>query len=179
MNEKRTDMQIIRDILKMGATPEGRIQSQLGLASRDFDRYRTHLVKRGFATETIDPSEDYILQPTPTGQALMRMIDTLESIEDKHAPKASPPAGAETASVSLSPNMTVSAMLMRDRLYQGYVMEQAEVSRLKALLKHEGDEELRNEHRQREEKLNMLQEFLGVFDQMLKIPIKCPGNTTE
>ncbi len=179
MNQERTDMQIIHDMLKMGTAPEGRIQSKLGLASRDFDRYRTHLVKRGFATETIDPSEDYILQPTPTGQALMRLIDTLESVEGKQVPKSPPPTGTETATVSLSPNMTITAMLMRNRLYQGYIMEQAEVSRLRALLKHEGDDELRNEHRQRDEKLNMLREFLGVFDQMLKSPTKCPENTTE
>jgi len=72
MNEKRTDMQIIRDMLKMGNAPEGRMQSQLRLASRDFDRYRTHLVKRGFATETIDPEQDYILQPTPTAAGTSR-----------------------------------------------------------------------------------------------------------
>jgi len=179
MNQKRTDMQIIHDMLKMGTAPEDRMQSKLELASRDFDRYRAHLVKRGFATETIDPTQDYILQPTPAGQALMRLIDTLESIEGKQGPKAPPPTGTGTATVSLSPNMTATAMLMRNRLYQGYVMEQAEVSRLRALLKHESDEELRNEHRKRDEKLNMLREFLGVFDQMLKSPTKCPENTKE
>ncbi len=179
MNQKRTDMQIIHDMLKMGTAPEGRMQSQLGLASRDFDRYRTHLVKRGFATETIDPAQDYILQPTPAGQALMRLIDTLESIEGKQKPKAPTPSGTEQTTVSLSPNMTVTAMLMRDRLYQGYVMEQAEVSRLRALLKHDSDDELRKEHRQREEKLNLLREFLGVFDQMLKSPTKSPENTPQ
>jgi len=161
VNEKRSDMQIIRDMLKMGNAPETSMQYRLGLEEADFHRYRRHLLKRGFATETIDPAQDFILQPTAAGQALMRLIDTLESIETRYQPKESLPA------VALSPNMAMTAMLMRDRMYQGYVLEQAEVARLKGLLKHHGDdEELTKECRQREQKLGMLQEFLGVFDQM-------------
>ncbi len=70
--------------------------------------------------------------------------------------------------MALSPNMAATVMLMRDRLFQGYVMEQAEVARLKAQLKYDGDdEELIKEHKQREQKLNMLQEFLGVLTHLV------------
>ena len=138
MNGKRTDIQIIRDMLKMGT-----------------------------ATETIDPSRDYILQPTPAGQALMRLIDTLESIDTKKQERECPPT-REQSPVVLSPNMAVTMMLMRDRLFQGYVLEQAEVARLEALLKYDGDdEELIKEYKQREQKLNLLHELYSVLTHLV------------
>ena len=167
MNGKRTDVQIIRDMLKMGTATETSMQYQLGLPPEEFDRYRRHLLRRGFAIETIDPSRDYILQPTPAGQALMRLIDTLESIDTKKQEREHPPT-REQSTVVLSPNMAVTMMLMRDRLFQGYVLEQAEVTRLEALLKYDGDdEELIKEYKQREQKLNLLHEFFGVLSQLV------------
>ena len=166
MNGKQNDMQIIRDMLRMGNATETSMQHQLGLPPEEFDRYRRHLLRKGFATETIDPTQDFILQPTPAGQALVHMINTMESIETK---KQKPNRPAEVQpSVPLSPNMAVTVMLMRDRLFQGYVLEQAEVARLEAQLKYDGDdEELMKEHKQREQKLNLLGEFLGVFDHLV------------
>ena len=162
MNGKRTDMQIIRDMLKMGTIAETDMQYQLGLPEEHFDIYRRHVLRKGFAIETIDPSQDFILQPTPVGQALLRLIDTLESIDTKkpkgeHSPAKEPP-------MVLSPNMAATVMLMRDRMFQGYVLEQAEVARPEAQLKYDGDDErLIKEHRQREQKMNLLGEFLDVL----------------
>ncbi len=56
MNGKQTDVQIIRDMLKMGTATEASMQYCLGLEEEDFDRYRRHVLRRGFATETIDPT---------------------------------------------------------------------------------------------------------------------------
>ena len=93
----------------------------------------------------------------------MRLIDTLESIDTKKQKRAHSPA-KEQSPMSLSPNMTATVMLMQDRMFQAYVLEQAEVARLKAQLKYDGDdEELIKECRQREQKMNLLGEFLGVL----------------
>ena len=160
---KTTDLQIIRDMLKMGTATETGMQSQLGLPPEEFDRHRRHLLQRGLAIETIDPSRDFLLQPTSAGEALMHLIDTVESIEGRKQQKERPPT-KEQSSVALSPNMAVTVMLMRNKLFQGYVLEQAEAARLEAQLKYDGDdEELMKEHKQREQKLGLLQEFLGVF----------------
>ena len=176
MNGKRNDMQIIRDMLKMGTTTETSMQYRLGLEEGDFDRYRRHILRRGFATETIDPSQDYVLQPTPAGEALMRLIDTLESIDTRKQKGEHSPAKGQSSAV-LSPNMAVTVMLMRDKLFQGYVLEQAEVARLEAQLKYDGDdEELMKEHKQREQKLGLLHEFLGVFTHLLNGHTDSPEN---
>ena len=55
MNGKQTDVQIIRDMLKMGTATETSMQYRLGLPPGEFDRYRRPVLKRGFAIETIDP----------------------------------------------------------------------------------------------------------------------------
>lgn len=160
---KTTDLQVIRDMLKMGTATETDMQSQLGLPTEEFDRYRRHLLNRSLAIETIDPSRDFLLQPTPAGESLMHLIDTVESIEGRKQQKEHLPSGKQ-ASVALSPNMAVTVTLMRDKLFQGYVLEQAEVARLEAQLKYDGDdEELIKEHKQHEQKMNLLHEFLGVF----------------
>jgi len=160
---KTTDLQVIRDMLKMGTATETDMQSQLGLPTEEFDRYRRHLLNRALAIETIDPSRDFLLQPTPAGESLMHLIDTVESIEDRKQQKERPPT-KEQSPVALSPNMAVTVTLMRDKLFQGYVLEQAEVARLEAQLKYDGDdEELIKEHKQHEQKMNLLHEFLGVF----------------
>lgn len=164
---KTTNLQVIRDMLKMGTATETSMQYQLGLAPEEFDRYRRHLLNRGLAIETIDPRRDFLLQPTPAGESLMHLIDTVESIEGRKQQRERPSA-KEQSPMALSPNMAVTVMLMRDRLFQGYVLEQAEVARLKAQLKYDGDdEELTKEHKQHEQKLNLLHEFLGVFAHLL------------
>jgi len=171
MNGKRNDMQIIRDMLKIGTATETSMQNQLGLEEEEFDRYRRHVVRRGFATETIDPAQDFILQPTPAGQALVRLIDTLESIDAKKPKREHSPA-KEQPPMTLSSNMAATVMLMQDRMFQAYVLEQAEVARLKAQLKYDGDdEELIKEHRQCEQKMNLLGEFLGVLTHL----VDCQG----
>ncbi len=163
MNGKQTDVQIIRDMLKMGAATETSMQYRLGLEEEDFDRYRRHVLKRGFAIETIDPTRDFILEPTPAGQSLLRLIDTLESIDTKKQKRAHSPA-KEQSPMALSPNMAATVMLMQDRMFQAYILEQAEVVRLEAQLKHDGDdEELIKEHKHHEQKMNLLGEFLGVL----------------
>jgi len=167
MNGKQTDVQIIRDMLEMGTATETSMQHRLGLEEEEFDRYRRHILRRGFAIETIDPTQDFILQPTPAGQALARLIDTLESIEGRKQQRERPSA-KEQPPMALSPNMAATVMLMRGRMFQGYVMEQAEVARLKAQLKYDGDDEdLIKEHKQREQKLNLLQEFLNVLTHLV------------
>lgn len=164
---KTTDLQVIRDMLKMGTAAETDMQSQLGLPTEEFDQYRRHLLNRSLAIETIDPSRDFLLQPTPAGESLMHLIDTVESIEGRKQQREHLPSEKQPP-MALSPNMAVTVTLMRDKLFQGYVLEQAEVARLEAQLKYDGDdEELIKEHKQHEQKLNLLHEFLGVFAHLL------------
>ena len=175
MNGKQTDVQIIRDMLKMGTATETSMQYRLGLEEEDFDRYRRHVLRRGFATETIDPTQDFILQPTPAGEALVHLIDTLESIDTRNQKKEHPLAKEQPPFV-ISHNMTAAMMLMRERMFQAYVLEQAEVTRLKAQLKYDGDdEELTKEYRQRQQKLNLLNEFHKVLAHL----VDQPGNSWE
>ena len=167
MNGKRTDMQIIRDMLKMGTIAETDMQYQLGLPEEHFDIYRRHVLRKGFAIETIDPSQDFILQPTPAGKTLAHLIDTLEEIEVKKPKGEHSPAKGQSP-MALSPNMTATVMLMQDRMFQAYVLEQAEVARLEAQLKHDGDdEELMKEHKHHKQKMNLLGEFLNVLTHLV------------
>jgi len=52
------------------------------------------------------------------------LIDTLESIEGRKQQRERPSA-KEQPPMALSPNMAATVMLMRGRMFQGYVMEQA------------------------------------------------------
>ena len=163
MNRTQFELKIIKDILKMGAAGVASIEDQLGLASEEFDSYRRHLINKGLANETTGNSGDYLLQPTSAGNALVRLIDSLDSVDALNNKKDERVRVKERLPITSSKRAT-TLKLLREGALRAYVLEQAEVTRVEAQLRYaEADEELISELAQHQLKLTWLRDFLDTL----------------
>ena len=163
MNRNRCNLDIVKDMLRMGSKGEDSIGQRYGLASEEFSRYRNYLLEAGLARIVRDCGQPVLLQPTPAGEALLRLVDRIEALEDGDGEEDETRYNKKHYDQLALSTKAMTVRLIGDKLLQAYVLEQAELTKLKAQLEtnetgNEGDVELK----QRERKLSMLRYLLKV-----------------
>ena len=172
MNRRQSELQVIKTMLKMGTKGEAGIQSQLGLTPEEFEGYRRHLIRKGLVNKNTDDGHIHTLQPTPSGEALVRFLDRLDSLEADVEEIESLPV-EQWPPMPLSSQKAATMKLMQNGLLKAYVLEQAEVTRLEALQRYdEGDEELIEELAQHQLKLEWLHDLLNILPHLFDRPHK-------
>ncbi len=177
MNVEKPNLQIIKNILKMGAAGEVSIPERFGLVSEEFNQYRDYLLKRHLANEITDDKHSHFLQPTPAGYALVRIIDKLDSVSENDEESHQGPGAEECLPMPISSDRVTTVKLLRNKLLQAYILEQAEITRLEAQLRYaESNGELIEEvdvmdiieeFKEHERRFSMLKDFLKVLPNLL------------
>lgn len=163
MKGTRLYLDVIRDMLSMGACDEDSMIRQLGLAPSEFERFRSYLLRAGLAASITVGDSSCILQPTPRGERLLRLLEKLEAPDGPRADTGN--YVDEAPAVPPRPASAGKGSLLRQRLLQIYVMQQAEVARLEAQLRDGEDEggTGASEMKMRQRRLRTIGELLAAY----------------
>ncbi len=176
MNKRQSELQVIKTILKMGAKREADIQSQLGLTPQEFEGYRRYLIRKGLVNKGNGNGHIHALQPTSSGEALVRLIDKLDSVAMNDEESRSLDV-EERLPMPIASDRVTTAKLLRGGLLRSYVLEQAELVRLETQLRYGGENgemieeteaiELVGEVEGRRQKLTMIQDFINILPNLI------------
>ena len=166
MNSKQLHLETIEKILKMVGNGQGSIRQQLGLDHEEFLEHYSHLLRSGLAKADTGNGHNSFLQLTPSGEALLLLIDGIDALDASDVEEGAVEY-AEEVGMELSGRELSDTMEWRDRLLRSYVLEQAEVARLQAQLRDDDDEEGELELEQRQQRLGWLQNLLEMFQRLL------------
>ncbi len=164
-------LQTIRQMLTMGGITVDLMPDLLNLDADEFEKYRAYTIRAGLAKETRDSHEATLLEPTHAGKLFVNLVVRLEALPAQEPPpeeikwrRMSLPEGAKPA-------------MVKDRILQAYVLEQAEITRIDWQLRvgaeHGEDIEeseaqaLIAEYEARQKKLDMLSQFIGLLPRLL------------
>ncbi len=165
MNNNWSHLQAIEDILKMISVGEGSAE-QLALAPDEFDRYCSYLLRCGLVTVNTDSGYVDLLRPTSAGKALLLLIDKIEALcasdieEDTVEYR-------EELDTRLPNREWAETIEWRDRIFQAYVLEEAELTRLEIQMEGVDDEEGESELEQRHQNLSVLRNLLDTFQRLV------------
>ena len=79
MNNRRTNVQIMADILRLGPATKTETSYKLNIRRPQLDKYLDFLVKRGFL-ELSSGSKTVIYLPTQRGRELLNCIDRVTQV---------------------------------------------------------------------------------------------------
>jgi predicted transcriptional regulator len=77
MRDRRSPLEIVRDILDNGVSTRTSIRLSVGLTSRQTDRYVTWLAKNGLLAETTNGSRRRSFKVTRKGEHILGLINEL------------------------------------------------------------------------------------------------------
>ena len=80
INRRRSSVEVIGDILRLGEAGKTEIMYGANMSYRQLQRYLAFLIQDGFLERRMAPNPGVKYQPTQKGQRLLRSIDTLLDI---------------------------------------------------------------------------------------------------
>lgn len=165
MNSSHSRLQIIERMLRMIGNSQ--YNSAHLLKPDEFDRYRNYLVRAGLATVDNDEGCIGYLRPTPKGKALLLLIDRIESLGSSNE-EEDESEYEEELSVEACNQARTETIEWRARIFQAYVLEQAELTRLRAQLNGPTDGEGEIELEEHERRLEIYQNLLYALDRLAR-----------
>jgi len=79
VNSRRSSMEVIADILRLGDAGKTEIMYSANLSFRQLQKYLSYLVQEGFLEQRIVPNPGVKYRVTPRGAQLLNSIDTVLS----------------------------------------------------------------------------------------------------
>ena len=80
MNGRRSNIEVIADILRLGKAGKTRIMYQVGMSYAQLERYLGFLVERGFLIKETGRNPSTIYYPSQRGLELLRGIERIDEL---------------------------------------------------------------------------------------------------
>ena len=78
MNGRRSNIEIIADILRMGQASKTQIMYRVSMSYAQLQKYLDYLIVRGFLNRTMDGYRNGTYHITPHGKSLLQSIEKIE-----------------------------------------------------------------------------------------------------
>jgi predicted transcriptional regulator len=80
MNHRRSKIEIIADILRVGEGKKAEIMCRVGMSHAQLQKYLDYLVERGFVVSDSDEYARGVYRVSQDGKLLLRSIDNVEGL---------------------------------------------------------------------------------------------------
>ena len=169
MNRTQPGLKVIEKILRQIERGEEEISQQLGFTPDEFDRYCGYLMGSGLIKAVRRDGQCGVLRLTTSGKALLTLVDKLDwfgGAEFGDGSKGRYGRGGEPWQAWRKRERAEVVEMIRGRLVQAYVLEEAEVVRLEAQLGEGEDEEGEIELERRCQGKSILRNLLDTFQHL-------------